>query len=212
MKYLKIYGLQRSGTNYLKALVEENFDVRVLQNIGGWKHGQIDPKFISRGYKGDFDKETVKHLESLLKSGDIPIIHIYKNPFAWIYSYRKYLHNMNRKDMDISTMMIMYNSLNTHWKYKSNYSIDYERLLTDYKCADVLDFIGKLFSIPAVENPFITDIPYVMGRGDDSRYDKYVRKNKKFDKNFYLQEKYMDSFSEEEIKEIKILNSFYNPK
>ena len=42
MKYFKIYGLERTGTNYTSSLIEENFDyVKVFMNIGGWKHGHL---------------------------------------------------------------------------------------------------------------------------------------------------------------------------
>ena len=34
MKFIKQYGLERTGTNYLKALIESNVkDVRVLSNL-----------------------------------------------------------------------------------------------------------------------------------------------------------------------------------
>lgn len=41
MNYIKQYGIQRSGTNYMRALLELNLNVRVLSNIGGFKHGDL---------------------------------------------------------------------------------------------------------------------------------------------------------------------------
>lgn len=38
--YLKQYGAQRTCTNYVKVLLEQNLqDVTVLASILGWKHG-----------------------------------------------------------------------------------------------------------------------------------------------------------------------------
>lgn len=43
MTYVKLYGLQRSGTNLVKGLLEINFqDVIVLQRILGNKYGPLD--------------------------------------------------------------------------------------------------------------------------------------------------------------------------
>lgn len=38
-KTLKQYGLPRSGTNYIKWFIENNYFAKVNTNIGGWKHG-----------------------------------------------------------------------------------------------------------------------------------------------------------------------------
>ena len=38
--YIKIFGLQRTGTNFLTDLINKNFKkTKVLVNVGGWKHG-----------------------------------------------------------------------------------------------------------------------------------------------------------------------------
>lgn len=41
---VKQYGLQRSGTSVLWWLLKENYDVTVLTNQGGWKHGSHNPR------------------------------------------------------------------------------------------------------------------------------------------------------------------------
>jgi len=64
---IKIYGLQRSGTNYVSYLMNENFiNSKMLVNIGGWKHGHYIP----------CDKSNV--------------ITVFKNPYAWLWSVYKY--------------------------------------------------------------------------------------------------------------------------
>ena len=38
-KFVKQHGMQRTGTNYVRALIEDNWDTKVLVNVLGWKHG-----------------------------------------------------------------------------------------------------------------------------------------------------------------------------
>ena len=61
IKPIKQYGLQRSGTNYLAFLLEQNYYVDVWVNRGGWKHGPYTPI-----------------------NPEMHCIIISKNPFAWI--------------------------------------------------------------------------------------------------------------------------------
>lgn len=70
-EYIKIHGLQRSGTNYLSHLVNENFDhVQVLVNLGGWKHGHyMAPWAIGK---------------------EVHVLVIVKNPYSWLVSAFKY--------------------------------------------------------------------------------------------------------------------------
>jgi len=71
VEYIKIHGLQRSGTNYLSHLINENFqNTQVLVNLGGWKHGPyMLPWAIGR---------------------EAHVVGIVKNPYAWLVSVFKY--------------------------------------------------------------------------------------------------------------------------
>jgi len=70
-EHIKIHGLQRSGTNYLSHLINENFhNTKVLVNLGGWKHGHyVAPWAIGK---------------------EVHILGIVKNPYAWLVSMFKY--------------------------------------------------------------------------------------------------------------------------
>lgn len=59
---LKQYGLQRSGTNYTKFVIESNYLVTVMTNLGGWKHGP---------YQGP---------------ANVDVIVTIKHPLAWFIS------------------------------------------------------------------------------------------------------------------------------
>jgi hypothetical protein len=71
VEYIKIHGLQRSGTNYLSHLINENFqNTKTLVNLGGWKHGHyMAPWAIGR---------------------EVHIVGIVKNPYAWLASVYNY--------------------------------------------------------------------------------------------------------------------------
>jgi hypothetical protein len=69
MNKYKLYGLQRTGTNLVRWLVRNNFDVRGTERGGTWKHTII-------GKEGN-DK-------------DIAILICYKDIWAWLVSMYRY--------------------------------------------------------------------------------------------------------------------------
>jgi len=71
IEYIKIYGLQRSGTNYLSHLMNENFqNTKVLVNLGGWKHGFYSvPWSVGK---------------------EVHVLIIVKSPYSWLVSMYKY--------------------------------------------------------------------------------------------------------------------------
>jgi len=93
MKYIKLYGIQRSGTNFVQVLFRQNFvDVRVFDNTFGWKHGK--PLTIN-GMEKWMDKKNRRQ-----KLGDLfskirknqclyPCV-IIKNPYSWYQSIKKW--------------------------------------------------------------------------------------------------------------------------
>tara|TARA_Y100000034_G_scaffold105348_1_gene132612 strand:+ start:503 stop:1216 length:714 start_codon:yes stop_codon:yes gene_type:complete len=110
MKFIKIYGIQRTGTNYTEWLCKNNFkDVNVLRdgNILGWKHGKPidfesvdwsgsnwdDPKHINdddvqkqvKGYLIEVTKIR-KDLEDANNQKDLKYVLCFRNPYSWILS------------------------------------------------------------------------------------------------------------------------------
>ena len=76
--YFKQYGSQRTGTNYLKRLMEINFEnVIVFGSVLGWKHGMYETgngyqhkchsheQWIEDKTKDDRDWETQSHSQNL---------------------------------------------------------------------------------------------------------------------------------------------------
>lgn len=71
VNFIKIHGLQRSGTNYATYLLQENFkNTKILVNLGGWKHGHYNIPY-------SFNKE-------------MDVVVIFKNPYAWLWSVYEY--------------------------------------------------------------------------------------------------------------------------
>lgn len=71
LEYVKIFGLQRSGTNYISHLLNENFEsVKALINVGGWKHGYYSVPWIM--------------------GKELSILGVTKSPYAWLVSMYNY--------------------------------------------------------------------------------------------------------------------------
>lgn len=97
MTYIKQFGLQRSGTNALKALIEINFkNVIVLSNYLGNKHeptswSKLEEKAVTENPE-DFGLENVNKQQVIeeVRSRKIPVIINIKDPVSWVNSYYKY--------------------------------------------------------------------------------------------------------------------------
>ena len=97
MTVIKQFGLQRSGTNIVRALLQINFeDVVVLQNFLGDKHTAISWEIMERNLRDQVPDEfgisdTVRQEISMnLTSRNLYFVFNIKDPITWINSYYKY--------------------------------------------------------------------------------------------------------------------------
>lgn len=107
--FVKVQGLERSGTNYLAWLVRRNFaKAKVLVNATGWKHARIpamidwsgegweDPALdsASRHRRIADDLEELRpHLDRLkseIRAHRLRYVVVCKNPVSWYASYARY--------------------------------------------------------------------------------------------------------------------------
>jgi hypothetical protein len=72
MLEIKQYGLHRSGTNFLRVILQENYRIKVLMNEGGWKHGFFD-----------LHRRLGREVHCML---------CVKDPYAWLVSFYNYRH------------------------------------------------------------------------------------------------------------------------
>lgn len=76
----KVFGLQRSGTNLMVALMSQNFHVHSLEIGAEWKHGPL--KARDRNWNGQVAK----------------FVFCVRNPYAWLHSCYRYFRRANGAD------------------------------------------------------------------------------------------------------------------
>lgn len=74
-KHITLIGLFRTGTNYARTLIENNFHARVDYNTLGWKHGPIPTYTIDSG----------------LEYPETRILLVTRNPLATLVSWHRYI-------------------------------------------------------------------------------------------------------------------------
>ena len=95
--YVKQYGIQRSCTNFVKILLENNLeDTVVLTNILGWKHGPHKEKIDWDTEEGEYaSARDIGRIKKEYEAERIHYVICLKDPYAWLMSYSKY---NNRQD------------------------------------------------------------------------------------------------------------------
>lgn len=142
-----IFGLQRSGTNFLEQLIRSNYNRRPMNNATFWKHSIVPP---------DIDD-------------DHPLLLIHKNPYTWIESicYRNEVDWRKRqtdyiiteeldeglkageKGYSIKVLAQAYNDFYTNWHERIKTSnaivIKYENLLESSYIPEMFKKIDSKF-------------------------------------------------------------------
>ncbi|GAB3526623.1 hypothetical protein [Arthrobacter monumenti] len=97
MTFIKQYGLERSGTNAIRGLVEVNFDrCTVLSNTLGHKHLEANWETIQESLQ-KLERNDLQDLGLNLKNVDCAVrtktlgfIFSIKDPVSWLWSYYRY--------------------------------------------------------------------------------------------------------------------------
>jgi len=191
VKYLKLYGLQRSGTNYIKFLLEQNFDVFVLQNWLGWKHGRVEYLKDNETLWRDLSVCTLStEQKASIKFSNTPRVAIKKNVHAWMVSFYKYKRfNWGR---DYKHIIDAYFTANRHYE-KHCWMVDYDDLLTQ-PCVEMEAMMHKFdLSQRLDKKAWVTEYEKTMPRGGDDHSDSWAVKyeNHKFSRSYYLEKKYL---------------------
>jgi hypothetical protein len=189
MKYIKQYGLKRSGTNYLTALLYKNFrDIHVFINVLGWKHKKDNFKisFKRKDWYKDYNpskQEVNKNVLNDVKKSNIYYIFQLKNPYNWVVSLAKY---QNRPIKSFSINYIR--SLTIRWNIKVNNYLEFTRQNIDISTViryedlpQILSFIGTKFNLTKKYKNCIYDIEKRVGAGNDS--SKIILQDSKINKN-----------------------------
>jgi len=174
-KNIKIYGIERSGTNFLEVLLKKNANVQVFTNTFGWKHGKIVPteQWLSNPHtKKGINIGKAKQVKELY------FVCLIKNPYTWQQSIERWKKD---KDYDFRAEYKRYNELYLHyWNcvqnppkgYKKGVICRYEDLLTKPK-RKIISIFNR-FDIPYYDDFYIPDKVYLSKNWKPDRKDFYL--------------------------------------
>lgn len=210
MKRIKQYGLQRSGTNYTKFLLDRNYDVDVLTERGGQKHGHY--ALDASGLEVDAVVVTVK------------------NPFAWLVSMFNFLNSLaseryrHPEDWDDflcgeflspqpSSVLFFDNpaecwsKMNRHWLsiYDPSVSVvvitRYEDLLASPE--EETNRIATMVGLERRAAPFevpTMQLAHYLRKNETQDWPAFQTKDKFARKTYYLNEEYAAHFSDTHLR------------
>jgi hypothetical protein len=212
-----VVGAMRTGTNYLKFLLESNYYLRAEFNAFGWKHGGVP--ILPAGGPASYP--------------DIPLFYIVKNPFAFVLSLHRY-HDRKRKQghaislvgadaweeflvgpieifdsqLEGSPRMRFANPIQywnfLYWNLEALdrrsfrvHGLNYERLVSD---PEALREIESIASVVRRHDTVVTPrnhLRRLAGGPADARPDAYETDDG-FDASYYTERRYLEGFSDEQ--------------
>lgn len=119
--FVKIYGSERSGTNYLKFLLETNFNAIVFDLPLGNKHEEANPEMHLEKLAVTEESPTIDLLRTALHNGDVRYLHISKPLVSWLPSFHDYRILKSKKasteltDSAVKTYSELWSSRNVQW-------------------------------------------------------------------------------------------------
>ncbi len=212
MMYFKQYGAQRTGTNYLKRLMEINFEqVTVFGSVLGWKHGMyetgngyqhkchsheqwIKDKTREDGRVYSVDNYPLKHTPEQLHEacGNLHYLISCKDPYAFVVSYKRFRANKQPWNEDKVTRWIhTYLQQNARWRRLYDRApdkcimVDYEQLICNRDV--VLSTIKSKFGLTQKHEQFRNE-HRVVGASTDHGL---IIKKSDFDTKYYTDKQYM---------------------
>jgi hypothetical protein len=203
------YGLQRSGTNILEALLTKKYNVQILNsNINGirpdrssplHKHFRLyDEKDIvpEPQFHNDYIIASFKDFEQLLEVIPDYYLIISKDPYSWLMSYTSWAKKCNWLQVPYH-YIVEYNLFYGKWL---EFSRQTERILF-VKYVDLLRDTDKelqrLESIMHLKKKFLYSLrSNMVNKVPQSREFSFDRRS------YYLSEQYMHDFTKEELRKV----------
>jgi hypothetical protein len=190
LKYFKIYGHLRTGTNYISSLIINNFlETTIFMNIGGWKHGKIIEYPNNDELVNTVNIITKKNIDiyktiNLFKNNNVKFIVMIKNPYMWICSVSIFTKKVINRRFVIKYI--------THWNdIYSNYKdyiecgkahlVKYETLLQEPH--ETLENIKNKYNLTKKNLEYILE-NNILCANNDTNIGK--TKNMLFNKNKYI--------------------------
>lgn len=216
--FFKQYGEMRTGTNYLKRLLEINFkDVEVFGSILGWKHGLYDLEnnlddttshvdWVHKKTKNNVvysvdNLPLIKHDKQYLLDACESLNYIFsiKKPIPFVLSFKKFrMPNKKLNRQVITTLCERYNNKYKKWlqlyEKHGGMFVAHESVLMDYK--HVLFNIETKYNLKRKNSKLIDETKTVKASTD---IGLIVDRSDNFDKNYYLHERYLDDINEQDV-------------
>jgi len=209
--YFKQYGAQRTGTNYIKRLLELNFsNAVVFSNLLGWKHGLYHLKshrnseqaanhldWINKKYNPKINKVLCSdeicssYSKSELEKACSKINYIisYRPLAAYIYSYKIFRHPKKTfYDINIEKLCKEYvEDYKTWFLLPNSIKINSIDLLDDEKLYEILNNIKNKFDLQPKNENFLNEKRIIKASTESG----LIIDSQEFDKDFYLEKKYL---------------------
>ena len=196
---IKQFGLQRSGSNLLKYLLEVNYEVRVEVNLTGWKHGFCDSVHQTRDIV-----LTTKNIHAWLDSAyrywvirnrlDAPA-QDYGERFSG-FLRKEFSYDSTRSPDPVSHWNIMHR----HWLGLEDeiaplrvIQVKFEEMLRDDEAA--CDQAAAALGIRRKSTPFQRPGGKLTPAEEETRVT-----SQPFDPVYYLERRYLQRFSEEDLR------------
>jgi len=213
MKIVKIYGLRRTGTNYLQWLLTNNFDrLVVLTDFPKWKHGlpvdftvnnvksAIDKNLLTdRDYKLSSDLSVLPHFNHSYTQEAVRHILCVKDPYSWYLSICKW-KNIEPFPLtkDKLEQFFLWNYMGREYRKFVCYPISSRVLIVRYEklLSDLYHVLRSFEYVLDLECPK-TDY-YI-----DNEHNVYDDKPFGKRRHFYVSKKYLDFYSREDFDRIK---------
>ena len=214
MRRLKSHGPFRTGSNYLKALLELNYDVQVTNGDGGFKHAPVPALMTGR----DFIPPPV------------PILGTIKDPWSWLPSMWRYVSGRGAAHVTCGRtwlqflrepMTVTHGGHRGFPRYRFASPVDYwnamaanlgsldEAIVVRYE--DVLgdpraatQRVADRFELPRSGGPFVEVRRRTLNMADRkrARVEEYVT-SEEFDRGYYDDRRYLEAFSPRERRTVR---------
>lgn len=213
MNHIKLFGLQRSGTNLVKALIEANFrDAVCLGLVLGDKHGPADwaqiqawrPTPAILELFGENDPE-IHAAMAAAAANELRFVVVIKNPLAWVISYFRYRKLKDRTYGELtSSLLRSYLGL---WEQRNGQWLDFvagqpsgqalvlrhEDMLNAPR--GVMRGVARTFGLERRDGPPVTRFAGRMRRGTDRDHGTALEQtDKPFRRDYYLSGSYLGEY------------------
>ncbi len=218
MVYFKQYGSQRSGTNYLKRLIELNFeDTVVFGSVLGWKHGMYETgngyRYVCDSHESWIDKQTqpngavhsvdnyaLKYTADQLieASSQLNYLISVKDPYAYVVSYKRFrAAKQPWSQQQVIKWLDQYLLCYSRWRELYNnkphrcHFVNYEQLVQNKDI--VLSCLKQKFSLVSKHDSYVDEHKIV-----DASTDHGLLINKKqFNAAYYTNRQYMQEIPQD---------------